>query len=262
MGYQRIAGELAALGLSIAATTVRRLLREAGLGPAGRRAGVSWREFIRGQAASMLACDFFTVDTVFAARLYVLFFIELGSRRVHVVGCTRHPSGAWVAQQARQLAWSLVDRVSPPRFLIHDRDSKFSGAFDEVFRSQGIEIVRTPIQAPQANAYAERFVGTVRRECLDWILIASRRQLERVLGVYVDHYNGHRPHRGLGLAAPQPRPGLRPVAPPHPLRVRRRIVSVGSFTNTARPREPDPVCAPHRDLSSSRPARRGGPHAR
>jgi putative transposase len=170
----------------------------------------------------MLACDFFTVDTVFAARLYVLFFIELGSRRVHVVGCTRHPSGAWVAQHARQLAWSLADRASPPRFLIHDRDSKFSGAFDEVFRSQGIEIVRTPIQAPQANAYAERFVGTVRRECLDWILIASRRQLERVLSVYVDHYNGHRPHRGLGLAAPQPRPGLRLVAPPHPLLVRRR----------------------------------------
>jgi putative transposase len=135
----------------------------------------------------MLACDFFTVDTVFAARLYVLFFIELGRRRVHVAGCTRHPSGAWVAQQARQLAWSLAGRASPPRFLIHDRDSKFSGAFDEVFRSQGIEIVRTPIQAPQANAYAERFVGTVRRECLDWILIASRRQLERVLGVYVDH---------------------------------------------------------------------------
>jgi putative transposase len=109
-----------------------------------------------------------------------------------------------------------------PSLLIHDRDSKFSGAFDEVFRSQGIEIIRTPIQAPQANAHAERFVGTVRRECLDWILIASRRQLERVLGVYVDHYNGHRPHRGLGLVAPQPRPGLRPVAPSHPPRVRRR----------------------------------------
>jgi putative transposase len=221
-GYHRIAGELAALGLGVAATTVRRLVREAGLGPAGRRAGVSWRELIRGQAASMLACDFCSVDTVFAARLYVLFFIELGRRRAHMVGCTRHPSGAWCAQRARQLGWSLGERASPPRFLIHDRDSKFSAAFDEVFRSQGVEIVRTPIQAPQANAYAERFVGTVRRECLDWILIASRRQLERVLGVYVDHYNGHRPHRGLGLVAPQPRPGLRPAAPPDPLRVHRR----------------------------------------
>ncbi len=145
----------------------------------------------------MLACDFFTVDTVFATRLYVLFFIELGSRRVHVAGCTEHPSDAWVAQQARQLSWSLAARASPPRFLIHDRDAKFGGAFDEVFRSEGIEIV------------------------LDWILITSRRQLERVLHTYVDHYNSHRPHRGLGLVAPQPRPGLRLVAPPHPLRVRR-----------------------------------------
>ena len=144
-GYPRIVGELASLGLSVSATTVRKLLREAGLGPAGTRAGLSWREFVRGQAASMLACDLFTVDTVFSTRLYVLFFIELGSRRVHVAGCTRHPSGAWVAQQARQLAWSFAERASPPRFLIHDRDSKFSGAFDAVFRSEGLEIVSTPI---------------------------------------------------------------------------------------------------------------------
>jgi putative transposase len=170
----------------------------------------------------MLACDFFTVDTVFATRLYVLFFIELGSRRVHVAGCTQHPSDAWLAQQARQLAGSLADRASPPRFLIHDRDAKLSGAFDEVFRSEGIEIVRTPIQAPQANAFAERFVGTVRRECLDWPLITGRRQLERALHTYVDHYNGHRPHRGLGLVPPQPRPALRLAAPADPLRIHRR----------------------------------------
>ena len=121
------------VGLSVSATSVRELLREAGLGPAGD----GGRKFIRRQAASMLACDFFTVDTVFSVRLYVLFFIELGSRRVHLAGCTQHPSGAWVAQQARQLPWSLADRASPPRFLIHDRDSKFNGAFDEVFRSEG-----------------------------------------------------------------------------------------------------------------------------
>ena len=162
-GYQRIAGELASLGLSVAATTVRKLLREAGVGPAGRRAGPSWREFIRGQAASMLACDFFTVDTVFSARLYVLFFIELGSRRVHVAGVTAHPSAAWVVQQGRQLAWSLAARAEPQRFLIHDRDAKFSRAFDEVLRSEGLEIIKTPIQPPKANAYAERFVGTLRR---------------------------------------------------------------------------------------------------
>ena len=221
-GYQRIAGELRTLGFSVAATTIRKLLREAGLGPAGHRAGVSWREFIRAQAASTLACDFFTVDTVFATRLYVLFFIELRSRKVHIAGCTQHPSGAWVAQQARQLSWSLSDRAAPPRFLIHDRDAKFSGAFDEVFRGEGIEIVRTPIQAPQANAFAERFVGTVRRECLDWILITGRRQLQRVLHTYVDHYNSHRPHRGLGLIAPQPRPAFRLAAPADPPRIRRR----------------------------------------
>jgi putative transposase len=221
-GYQRIAGELASLGLSVSPTTVGKLLREAGLRPAGRRVGRSWREFIRGQAASMLACDFFTVDSVFSARLYVLFFIELGSRRVHPAGVTAHPSANWVAQQARQITWSLGERASRPRFLVHDRDSKFSGAFDEVFRSEGIEIIKTPIQAPQANAYAERFVGTVRRECLDWILIFGRSQLERVLRVYVDHYNGHRPHRGLGLVPPQPRPTLRLAAQPHSGHVRRR----------------------------------------
>ena len=221
-GYQRIVGELALLGVSVGATTVRKMLREAGLGPAGRRRGVSWREFIRGQAASVLACDFLTVDTLFAGRLYVLFFIELATRRVHLAGCTQHPSGTWVAQQARQLAWLLAERAGPPGFLIHDRDSKFSGVFDEIFRSEGIEIVRTPIQAPRANAYAERFVGTLRRECLDWILIIGRRQLERVVRVYVEHYNGHRPHRGLGLVPPQPRPYLRLAEPPDPLRVHRR----------------------------------------
>jgi putative transposase len=125
----------------------------------------------------------------------VLFFLELNSRRVHVAGCTANPDGRWTAQQARQFAWSLSERAIPARFLIHDRDSKFSRAFDEVFRSEGVEIIRTPFRAPKANAYAERWVGTIRRDCLDWLLISSRRQLERVLRIYVDHYNTHRPHR-------------------------------------------------------------------
>jgi putative transposase len=221
-GYQRIAGELAGLGLSVSATTVRKLLREAGLGPAGERAGPSWREFLRSQAASMLACDFFTVDTVGMRRLYALFFIELRSRRVHLAGCTANPSGVWVAQQARDLAWSLTERPSPLRFLIHDRDSKLTDPFDEVFRGEGISIIRTPVKAPKANAFAERFVGTVRRECLDWMLIFSRRQLERTLRIYVEHYNGHRPHRGLGLVPPQPGPLVRLAAPEHPGHVQRR----------------------------------------
>jgi hypothetical protein len=151
----------------------------------------------------MIACDFFTRNAV-ARPLYVLFFVELGSRPVHLAGCSANPDGQRTAQQARQLAWSLPDRPQPIRFLIRDRDSKFSRAFDDVFKSEGIEIIRTPFRAPNANAFAERWVGTVRRECLDWLLIASRRQLERALRVYVEHYNTHRPHRALRLRPPAP----------------------------------------------------------
>jgi putative transposase len=179
-GYPRIAGELLKLGLRVSPSTVRRILLANGLGPAPRRSGPSWRQFLRQQAASMLACDFFTVETISLRRFYVLFFIELGSRRVHLAGCTTNPSGAWITQQARNLSFSgLLGRV---RFLIHDRDSKFAAAFDEVFRSEGIKVIHTPTRAPQANAYAERFVRTVRAECLDWLLIIGRRHLESVLG--------------------------------------------------------------------------------
>jgi len=150
----------------------------------------------------MLACDFFTVETISLRRFYVLFFIELGSRRVHLAGCTPNPTGAWVTQQARNLSFTGV--FQRMRFLIHDRDSKFSAAFDEVFRSEGFKVIHTPIRAPQANAYAERFVRTVRAECLDWLLILGRRHLERVLRVYTDHYNSERPHRGLALEPPDP----------------------------------------------------------
>jgi transposase InsO family protein len=179
------------------------------------------REFIRGPGSEHARLRLH-VDTVFSRRLYVLFFIELATRRVHLAGATADPNAPWVAQQARNLAWSRADRPAPPRFLIHDHDSKFTGAFDEVFETEGLEIVKTPIQAPRANASAERFVGTVRRECLDWILVVGRAQLERVLRIYVEHYNRHRPHRGLGLVPPEPRPILRLVAPPESGRIRRR----------------------------------------
>ena len=187
-GYQPIVGELAGVGVQVAATTVRSILRQAGIPPTYERAGLCWREFLRAQAQSMIACDFFTVETLWLGRLYVLSFIELGSRHVHFAGCTANPSGTWTTQQARQVTWSLSERLTPIRFLIHDRDSKFSHAFDQVFRSEGVEIIRTPFRAPKANAFAERWVATIRRDCLDWILIASRRQLEQVLRVYVDHY--------------------------------------------------------------------------
>ena len=177
--------------------------------PAPRRSGPSWREFLRQQAASTLACDFFTVETITLRRYYVLFFIELGSRRVHLAGCTTNPTGAWVTQQARNLSFSGV--FERTRFLIHDRDSKFSAAFDEVFRSEGIRVIRTPIRAPQANAYAERFVRTVRAECLDWLLILGRRHLEHVLRTYVTHYNTERPHRALALVPPEASDGAQPA---------------------------------------------------
>jgi putative transposase len=185
-GHRRICGELAKLGLQASPTSVRRLLARARLDPAPRRLGPSWREFLQAQAASLVACDFFTVETVFLRRYYVLFFIEHASRRVHVAGCTTNPDGRWVTQQARNLGLFFAEQQI--RFLIRDRDRKYSGQFDEIFRSERIRIVQTPIRAPQANAIAERFVRTVRAECLDWLLILNRRQLERVLRVYADHY--------------------------------------------------------------------------
>ena len=203
-GYQRIVGELNGLGFVVSATTVKKILHQAGLGPAGSRGGLSWCAFLRTQAQSMLAVDFFTVETMSLQRLYVLFFIELGSRRVHLAGCTANPTGTWVTQQARQFAWTLQDRPGSFRFLIRDRDSKFTRDFDAVFANEGIRTIKTPVRAPRANATAERFVRTVRTECLDWLLIINRRHLERVLRVFADHYNAHRPHRALNLKPPDP----------------------------------------------------------
>jgi putative transposase len=201
-GYQRIVGELRKLGVSVSASTVRRTLLDAGLAPAPRRRGPGWREFLHAQAASIVACDFVTVESLFLRRYYALFFIAYGNRRVWLAGCTANPTGAWVTQQARNLGLDFSDQGM--RFLIRDRDSKYSGPFDEVFRSEGIQIVKTPVRAPKANAIAERFVRTVRAECLDWLLILNRRHLERVLRVYVDHYNRERPHRALELRPPEP----------------------------------------------------------
>jgi putative transposase len=199
-GYQRIRGELLKLDLRISATTVRTILLRHGLDPAPRRDGPTWTEFLRSQAAGILACDFFTVETLLLRTLYVLFFIELSTRRVHVVGATARPDSGWVTQQARNLA--IDERIVRVRFLLRDRDAKFSGPFDGVFETEGVRVIRTPIRAPRANAFAERFVRTVRTECLDHVLIYGRRHLERVLHAYVSHYTEERPHRGLGLAIP------------------------------------------------------------
>jgi hypothetical protein len=199
-GCMRIQGELRKLGIRIGATTIRSILRRSGLGPAPRRAGLSWAEFLRAQARGVVACDFFTVETAWLRTLYVLFWIELGSRRVHLAGVTANPDCAWVTQQARNLA--VEDDLGDVRFLIHHRDAKFCGSFDAVIRSEGVRVIETPLRAPKASAVAERWVRSVRNDCLDHILVLSRRHLERVLRGYVTHYNAERPHRSLALAPP------------------------------------------------------------
>ena len=160
-GCVRIGGELRKLGIRVGATTIRSLLRTARLGPAPRRTGPTWTEFLRAQAQGVIACDFFTVETAWLRTLYVLLFIELGSRRMHLSASTVHPDATWVTQQARNLTMDLDDRSTAIRFLIHDRDTKFVGPFDEVFRSEGAKVILTPIRAPNANAYAERVIATV-----------------------------------------------------------------------------------------------------
>jgi transposase InsO family protein len=201
-GYRRIHGELCRLGSRIGASTIWTILHRAGVDPAPTRSAVSWRQFLRAQARGVLAVDFFTVDTVLLQRLYVLFVLEVASRRVHVLGVTAQTTGERVTQQARNLFMELEDRVGRFRFLLRDRDAKFTAAFDSVVAAEGIQVLRTPVRAPRANAYAERWVGTVRREVLDRMLILGCRQLRSVLADYADHCNGHRPHRALGQASP------------------------------------------------------------
>jgi putative transposase len=189
-----------------------------------QRDSQSWRNFLRAHGESILACDFFTVDTVWLRRLYVLAFISTGSRRIEYFAITSKPDTAWMLQQARNLLTDLDDRDQQVRFLIHDRDARFPRAFDALLESEGADIIRTPVRAPNANAHMERWVGTVRRECLDRLLIVGRRQLAHVLGVYVKHYNAGRPHRAINLKPPDAstRSPIATVAPPHALYVDRR----------------------------------------
>jgi transposase InsO family protein len=200
----RIQGELRKLGIRVGATTIRSVLRRSGCGPAPRRGGPSWGEFLRAQAQGMWACDFFTVETARLRTLYVMFFIEHGLRRVRLAGVTANPDGVWMRQQARNL--TVEERLRDVRFLLHDRDAKFSGPFDEIVRGEGVRVIKTPVRAPQANAIAERWVRSLRNECLDHMLVFGRRHLEQILRGYVTHYNAERPHRSLALAAPAGEP--------------------------------------------------------
>jgi putative transposase len=213
-GYRRIHGELVGLGIALAPSTIWAILRRHRIEPAPRRADLSWSQFLRAQASAIVACDFLTVDTVWLRRLYVLFFIELGNRRVHFGGVTANPHERWVTQQARNLVMTLAEQERSVRFLVRDRDSKFTRSFDEVFRSEGMCVIRTPVRAPRAKAHAERWVGSLRRECLDRVLILGRRQLEQVVRTYIRHHNEHRPHRSLEQRPPLAKPPPAKAVPP------------------------------------------------
>jgi len=220
-GCRRIQGELAGLGYRIAQSTIWAILTKAGVGPAPRRSGPTWTEFLTTQVNGIMACDFLHMDTIGLTRIYVLFMMEIGTRRVHVLGATPNPTGQWVAQQARNLMLTLGQHASRFRFLIRDRDAKYTAMFDAVFHTEGIEILLTPPQAPRANAFAERWVRTVRRECLDRILIYNTRHLLAVLREYLAHYNQHRPHQARGQRPPD-RDTLPAVTDLGAVRVRRR----------------------------------------
>lgn len=198
-GYRRIHGELARLGHRIAPSTVWTILRAAGIDPAPGRTGPTWAQFIRSQAKGIVATDFACVDTATLRRFHVLFFIEIGTRRVYLGGITTNPTGPWTTQAARNFAMNLDCQF---RFVIHDGAGQYTRSFDAVFEADGVTAITTPPRAPMANSYAERWVRTLRHELLDRTIIWNERQLCALLVDYIDHYNQHRPHRSLDQAAP------------------------------------------------------------
>jgi putative transposase len=226
-GCVRICGELRKLGIRVGATTIRTLLRRHGLGRSPRRTGPTWAQFLRAQAEGVVACDLLhgADDPAQDALRGVLHPPQQPTGRSRRV--TANPDSAWVTQQARNVAMDVEDQDLAVRFLLRDHDAKFTRSFDEVFRTEGAQVIRTPIRAPKANAYAERWVQTARAECLDWTLVLGRRHLVRLLRVYVRHYNQQRPHRGLALAVPEAPEQDQSPMPVRPREVRRPDVLGG-----------------------------------
>ncbi len=230
-GHRRVQGELVKLGHPIAASTVWQILHDAGIGPAPRRTGPTWQQFLTTQARSILAVDFVHVDTVLLRRIYALIVIEHDTRRVHLAGITANPDGAWTVQAARNFLMNLDQLTTSIKFLIRDRAGQFTDSFDAVFRAEGIRILASPPQAPRANAICERVIGTLRRELFDRLLIVNEHHLRRVLTEYLRHYNTARPHRALGQLAP----AQADTRPPEPIdlaehRIRRKQV-LGGLTH-------------------------------
>jgi putative transposase len=231
-GHERIRGELVKLGHRIAKSTVWQVLHDAGVGPAPRRTGPSWRQFLAAQARTVIATDFLHVDTVLLRRVYVLVFIEHHTRRLYIAGISAYPDGAWTVQRAREFAMTVGERFERMRFLIRDRGGQFTDAFDAVLQSCGLRVLRSPPQAPRANAICERVIGTLRRELLDHVLIVNEAHLHAVLAQYVAHYNAARPHQGIAQRCPEDDPDRPPAAviDLSAVRVRRRPV-LGGITS-------------------------------
>ncbi|MGW7003850.1 integrase core domain-containing protein [Streptomyces sp. NPDC054933] len=212
-GFRRVHGELHRLGHNVSTATVRRALRAAGLGPAPRRHPVrgEWTAFLKAQATGLLATDLFHVDTVAPQRLYALFVMEVRTHTVHILGVTAHPTATWATQQARQFLWQLGDRAAEFTHLIRDRDAKFTAAFDAVFASEGINVVKIPPHSPNCNPHAERFIRSTREECTDRVILFDRGHAENILHDYARHFNGHRPHQDRGQLAPNDDPYVLPL---------------------------------------------------
>jgi transposase InsO family protein len=212
-GYRRIHGELVGLGHTIGASTVWQILKDTGIDPSPARTSTTWSQLLRSQAA--VACDFAHVDTALLRRFYLLFFIHVTTREVTLAGITTNPTASWTVQAARNLFLVHSDKLRETKALVRDRGSQFTRSFDEVFRTEGIRVLKTPVRTPVANSYAEGWIGTLRRELLDRTIIWNQRQLHRLVTEFIEHYNTHRPHRSLEQRAPTTRPDANP-APPSP----------------------------------------------